>query len=186
MQQPREYPFLYLNSVIYVSLMLGVTVVWFCLLGLAESLLFYRGTVLPAYLTGLLFFGGMVAAYLIIHRKLDKLYIMRGTGVIHPDRFVVRLRYRSYDIAFHKVKRMFYKEGKRGRGIIVSARGASLYLEEPTHAVADGVADRESLFKFYQVLELAYFTGRDPSPSGGDHEPNGSENTESGEAEPRL
>lgn len=152
MPEERRYPFLYTNSTIYVLLLAALVVAWFAFVGALEVLLYRLTPALPKAVVPVVFLAGLFGGAFLIRRKFRKLYILHGEGILFDDHFEINLGKKAISIPFDTVKRIVYHDRKRNRGLIISAKGNSLYVEEALH----GDLDKASLHVFFEELNTVY------------------------------
>ncbi len=165
MLSPKEHSFYYVNGFLYMGLMAALMVGWFLLAGLAESLCYRNLFRWPVFLAPLLMLVGMAAIWWSLRFRLGNLYTRYGVGIIQEDYVELRLSHRAMTIPYEEIRHLTYREGRRGRGLILSAKGHSLYLEAPYGPVKGDPAGQEALRNFYLELRAACEGGRS-TPSG--------------------
>jgi hypothetical protein len=155
----REYPFYYANGFLYLGLMGALMLGWFFLVGLAELLCYRFGFRWPAFVTPVVIFAGLVAIWWLLRFRLGRLYTRRGVGVIREDGFELRLHRKNISICFADLLHLTYQP-KRGKGLIITAKGNSLYLEPPYTPVQGDDNTLDGVKNFYLELKVAYEKSR--------------------------
>ncbi len=155
MLSPKEHLFYYVNGFLYMGLMMALMVGWLLLAGLAESLCCRYWFRWPSFVAPLLMLAGLAAIWWSLRFRLGNLYTRRGAAILGEDRVELSLSGRAMTIPYEEIRHLTFRESKRGRGLILSAKGRSLYLETPYGPVEGDLAGQEALRKFYLELKAA-------------------------------
>ncbi len=147
----QEFSFLYANGGLYMVLLLVFFLAWLGFLTLGEALLYRAVATPPHWLAPAAFLTGLVAGYYILRGPLRFLHLFRGTGTLRGEGFDIRLRFSRYTVPFSRVRRVFYKESGTGRGFMLSAKGASLFIGEAGDS--RGGEQPHMLYEFYRAVE---------------------------------
>lgn len=149
MSEGRRYPFVYTNSTIYLAFLCILGVIWFALTGSFELLLLRLAPNAPKYIVPIVFLVGLLGGGFLIRKRFSKLYILKGEGIVHDDYFEIQLMKKHVSIRFEDLKVLTYHDRKRNRGLIISAKGNSVFVEEALH----GELDQATLHVFYEALD---------------------------------
>lgn len=168
MSHTREYPFYYVNGFLYMGLMVALMVGWFLLVGVVEALCHRYLSPWPLFVTPSVIFAGLIAIWWVLRFRLSFLYTRQGVGAIGQDGFELRLPRRNIRILFDDVWHLTYQDGRRGKGLILSAKSRSVYLEPPYGSVQGDESAQEALKVFYLELKTAYEKSRQSKAGGGE------------------
>lgn len=153
MKDTQNYPFFYSNGLLYSGMLVVLCFLWFGLLAGVEYALYGAKLIPPAWVVPAAFVGGLIFLYWLCRNKLHRLYTKAGQGILHDDCFEIKLWYKSHTVSYGDIRRMVYRDQKRNRGLILSAKGCSLFLEEPLKVRSIPDSERELLQEFYNALE---------------------------------
>lgn len=150
--EDSTHSFFYGNSLLYIGLLVGACGAWFAAVALVETALYAAARIPPRWVIPVVFLGGLLLVYGLCRTRLYRLYTLAGKGVLYQDRVEIVLRFKTYRIPYGEIRRLRYQE-KHTRGIILGAKGLSLFLEEPLRSSAAEQGERELLKAFFDALE---------------------------------